>query len=555
MKLIILLALTMCVNSIYVNTNYGSVHGMLDPIDPDVEVFLGIPYAKPPIGSLRWEKPLPIDHWGELNASSFGQFCMQPSLFGPMPPERMNEDCLYLNIYRPTGNLTDLPVMIYIHGGALIMGSGEDYPGNWLAKKNVIVVNFNYRLGIFGFGNSGDKTLPGNYGLLDQHEAIAFTKKIIASFGGNPQNITIFGESAGGTSVVMQLISPLSKGLIQKGISQSGAFVFDEPGLVSEKCLKDVCNFLSPNCIKSNYLIENVIKILKNATAQELLDAVNNSSYTYFYPVPNDGIFFPTDARETIMSKNITCYDFIGGWTNRDGANIIPPSMNLSNATDLQAVIDSTWTHTAMGGKFNQRQTEDAFDHYDQSTSPLGWEKFFLDGMFVRHALLMADALMSSGCDNTYVYQFSYNVPGTNYLIPPGGAAHGTDLFYLFPSFSYYGGAYIINRTLSEDEQKLSNQLLLHWTRFAYGLPLEDWPKYNTQRSIYNIINATKFNILSDYSEREFWISLLKNLDPTEGPPTQKPEESDAASVCPRFALYFTILLGIISYHILQINF
>merc|ERR1712080_534321 len=201
-----------------------------------------------------------------------------------------------------------------------------------------------------------------------------------------------------------------------------------------------------------------------------------------------------------------------------------------------------------MGGKFNQRQAEVAFEHYDQTTSPLGWEKFYLDGMFVRNALLMADALMSCDCNNMHVYQFSYNVPYQMFKTsPPGGASHGDDLQYLFRMW----------RPLSDNEQNLSNMLLTHWTRFAHGLPLEDWPKYDSQRMIYNIINATNNNILSGCPGYEFWITLREILDSTEGPPTEgpptegPPTEESGAGVRPAFALYFTIFLGIISYHIL----
>merc|ERR1712080_642731 len=151
-----------------------------------------------------------------------------------------------------------------------------------------------------------------------------------------------------------------------------------------------------------------------------------------------------------------------------------------------------------------------------------------------RNVLLMADALMSSGCNNTYVYQFSYDVPVQVFKTStPGGASHGDDLQYLFRN--------IINRTLSDNEQNLSNMFLTHWTRFAHGLPLENWPKYYSQRMIYNIVNVTNNNILSGYPDYEFWITLREILDSTEGSPT-------GAGVRPTFALYFTIFLGIISY-------
>ena len=225
-----------------IDTPSGLLIGRLAQ-DESVVSFRGIPYALPPVGSHRWRPPVSYPKWqGERLAREFGPACMQPgpksssntSLYSYRPAEQSSEDCLYVNVWTPVealnkGKKALLPVMIWVHGGGFKVGSSsmDLYNGSALAKKGVVVVSFNYRLGIFGYFSHPELTagpeerLSANYGTLDQLEALYWVKKNIAAFGGDPNNITIFGESAGGTSVSHLMATPKAKGLFHRAILQS----------------------------------------------------------------------------------------------------------------------------------------------------------------------------------------------------------------------------------------------------------------------------------------------------------------------------------------------
>lgn len=211
-------------------TRYGLLQGVREN---DLSTFKGIPYAAPPVGDLRWRKPKSPVAWpGVRKANAFGKACMQNpaiSLENGGDPGPLSEDCLYLNVWTPKPDRSArLPVMLWIHGGALIFGAGSVplYDGSALARRGAVVVTINYRLGQLGFFShpaldQEDPAGPVNYGLFDQIAALRWVQQNIAAFGGDPANVTIFGQSAGGESVLALFASPLAKGLFKKGISQS----------------------------------------------------------------------------------------------------------------------------------------------------------------------------------------------------------------------------------------------------------------------------------------------------------------------------------------------
>ncbi|KAI5639530.1 carboxylesterase family domain-containing protein [Phthorimaea operculella] len=188
--------------------------------------FKGIPYAEPPIGDLRFQPPQPAKQWeGTRNATEFGPINYQYDITMKAPPSG-SEDCLYANVYTPNLSISALlPVMVFIHGGAFLYGSGNDaiYGPEFLVRQGVVLVTFNYRLGVLGFLSLDSEDVPGNAGMKDQVAALRWIKKNIRNFGGDPENITIFGESAGAVSVSLHLISPMSKGLFKRAIVQSGS--------------------------------------------------------------------------------------------------------------------------------------------------------------------------------------------------------------------------------------------------------------------------------------------------------------------------------------------
>lgn len=197
-------------------------------------VFRGIPYAAPPVGERRWQPPQPVTPWTEVRAAiAFSPACPQP----PRPDARLqavghtDEDCLYLNVWTPGLDAAKRPVMVWIHGGGMTIGSGSSsmYDGSVLARQDVVVVTFNYRLGVLGFlahpelSAESPDGVSGNYGLLDQIAALRWVRDNIAAFGGDPGNVTIFGESAGAVSVGCLLVAPAAKGLFHRAILESGA--------------------------------------------------------------------------------------------------------------------------------------------------------------------------------------------------------------------------------------------------------------------------------------------------------------------------------------------
>ncbi|MDR6943556.1 carboxylesterase/lipase family protein [Mucilaginibacter pocheonensis] len=219
-----------------VNIENGVVEGTRESGSP-ILIFKGIPYAQPPVGDLRWKEPQPAKNWeGVLKADHFGHNAMQKPIFGDMNfrSSGMSEDCLYLNVWTPakTGK-EKLPVLVYFYGGGLAAGDGSEprYDGESMAKKGIVALTVNYRLGIFGFFSHPELTKEspnhssGNYGYLDQHAALVWVQKNIAAFGGDPKRVTIAGESAGSISVSVQMASPLSKDLIAGAIGESGAAI------------------------------------------------------------------------------------------------------------------------------------------------------------------------------------------------------------------------------------------------------------------------------------------------------------------------------------------
>lgn len=283
--------------------------------------FRRIPFAKPPIGNLRFQKPVKYGPWvNTLNATLFGPSCMQaePSeIMKPFIPNKtMSENCLFLNIYIPTDKPNKKAVMIWIHGGSYLSGTGMLYDGAYLASVgDVIVVTINYRLGVFGFLSTGSSLAMGNYGLWDQKLAIEWVKENIESFGGNVDDITIFGESAGGFSVSLHSLIPENKGLFSRVIAQSGvatSYFATEQKLVyySNRLMGVVnCNSSSEN--------ERMI-CLRSKSAIDLQKALQ---YLYSLPLPAPHfylVFAPridrdlikNDPNEILKDKSSAAYEF-----------------------------------------------------------------------------------------------------------------------------------------------------------------------------------------------------------------------------------------------------
>ncbi|XP_068670380.1 neuroligin-4, X-linked-like [Montipora foliosa] len=267
--------------SVTVSTKYGDIEGFKASYPnvsgpfKDVSKFLGVPFAAPPTGELRFKAPQPLPAWkpNVHEAKKHGNVCIQGKLFDSfMRMFALNfsysEDCLYLDVYSPNVS-SSLPVMVYIHGGGYQFGSAIAFQSDILALQGVVVVIIQYRLGPFGFLTTGDSAAPGNFGMLDQVEALKWVKENIANFGGNPNKVTIFGESAGGSSVGLHLLSPLSKDLFQQAIAESGVDLSPfatQPSSFGLRSTKELAHKLS--CPSSNHNI--MVDCIRGKTATEV---------------------------------------------------------------------------------------------------------------------------------------------------------------------------------------------------------------------------------------------------------------------------------------------
>ena len=304
--------------SLEVKTQYGVLEGFEED---GVKKFLGVPFAQPPVGELRWKAPQPVQAWeGVRSAKQFGDDPMQPNIFGDMSfrgPGR-SEDCLYLNIWTTASTTADaLPVLIYFNGGGLMAGSGSEprYDGSSIAKEGVIGVTANYREGVFGFFAHPDLTASseykgsGNFGFLDQVAAIKWVKENISAFGGDPDKITIVGESAGSFSVSLLMCSPLSKNLIAGAMLSSGAEVL--PFEPTSQADADAAG----------------AELLKQAGIPSLADAMalNADSLQKLLPpkgmanVVLDGYFMTESADDVFEKGQQAQVPLLAGWNSLEG--------------------------------------------------------------------------------------------------------------------------------------------------------------------------------------------------------------------------------------------
>jgi para-nitrobenzyl esterase len=307
-----------------VRTEAGSVEGSVGT-DGKVQIFKGIPYAAAPVGALRWKEPQPVPAWqGVKKATEFGARCMQGNVFGDMVfrDAAPSEDCLYLNVWTPkTSPDAKLPVMVWIYGGGFQAGATSEprQDGEHLAHKGVVVVSMNYRLGIFGFFSHPELTkesphhASGNYGLMDQADALQWVHKNISLFGGDPDNVTIFGESAGSFSVSALMASPLSKGLIHRAIGESGAFLGRTP---NTKPLPDSEQY---GVKFAQFIGADTLEKLRGMTSQQILDAATKDKDAFRF-IPNiDGYFFPESPAEIYAKGEQAHVALLAGWNHDEG--------------------------------------------------------------------------------------------------------------------------------------------------------------------------------------------------------------------------------------------
>jgi para-nitrobenzyl esterase len=451
-----------------------------------VNSFLGLPYAAPPTGKLRWRPPQPAPSWsGVRDATQFGASCPQALTRNPfLPPGTISEDCLNLNVYTPTlRSGGDRPVLVWIHGGGLVQDGGRNYDGTKLAAAGTVVVTINYRLGALGFlahPALASHGAAGNYGLMDQQAALRWVQRNIARFGGDPHNVTIAGQSAGGLSVLAQMVSPGARGLFQKAIVQSGTFALNQQPLATaeasgEKFAQSVgCADQTAACLRSvpvsdlvsNFGVEIPGVVDGSVLTQPIGTALARGQFARV-PVIN-GI---THDEELLFVAGL-------GITVSQGTNI-PLAGDPTDPANYQANIAQ-----ALG--VSPARAAAIAAEYPLSAYPNPVVAFSLlvsDASFACPALQVDRQTAARGVP-TYAYQFNDdNAPVNIVGASLGLSTHGTELPYLFDQPN---APFPVTLSLTPGQQALAASMRTDWASFAgTGNPSSralPWPSFNGTR-------------------------------------------------------------------------
>lgn len=490
-----------------VQTKFGPVIGAL--AFTGHRVFKGIPYAAPPIGDLRWRAPQDPEPWKiPLLCDKFGSSCPSypASTDLDLQLETFDEDCLYLNIWTPAENQDSrLPVMVYVHGGSFLTGSAAKtfYNGAYLAKKDVVVVTFNYRLGIFGFfchpGLADHKTggSYGNYGLLDQIAALRWVRDNISAFGGDPNRVTFFGESAGAVSVLALMSSQLSQGLYSAAIAQSGAVPFN---LMSRK---DASRFWAGITGKHGIVDEEgSLDKMRSLSWEQLLRMTPS----------NDGMM---PARSTLDLLCIDGYLFkdqpLEVWRAGDQMHV---PLIVGSTSDEMGIIASDGPKSedeymkALDKYFGEHAEEIARRYPFDDTAPGRAFATMMGDSIFSFSSYLASSLHAQAGNPVYRYVFSY--AGKLLKSAGVGAFHSSDVLYMFGT--------VDNAAFPPQERNMARVFADYWTSFAKlgspspeGLPY--WPVYDGATSYSMVLDSEPY--ASENLGREnfmFWDLIMADL-------------------------------------------
>lgn len=446
-----------------------------------LNIFRGLPYALPPVGEARWTPPRPMPRWPEVrDASRPGPACIQNRSTGPFniyasDPGPMSEDCLSLNIWAPA-TARKAPVMVWIHGGSLWGGSGNEdiYDGSRLAAEGVVVVTINYRLGVLGYlahpGLSAEspRGLSGNYGLLDQIEALRWVQRNIESFGGDPSNVTIAGESAGGLSVMYLMAAPPARGLFSKAIAQS-AYMISTPELKAQR-FGEV-----PAEAKGLALAARLgapdVAALRAMDAAQLTKAAAAAGFSPFAAV--DGEILPRQLAEAFDRGDQAQAPILAGFNSgeiRSLRFLAPPTPALASTYE----------------KAIRERYGDLADAYLRLYPPVSLEESILaatrDAMYGWTAERLVRKQAAAGAP-AYLYIFDHGYPAAD---DKGlHAFHGSELPYVFGTLTRTP-PYWPKSPRNPAESRLSDAMIGYWTSFmktgqprAEGAP--DWPAFGSQ--------------------------------------------------------------------------
>ncbi|MEL6109215.1 MAG: carboxylesterase family protein [Planctomycetota bacterium] len=535
MKSIVVLAfafvLSFAANADEIRIDTGMVSGISSERDAAVTVFKGIPYAAPPLGPLRWRPPQPIKPWdGVRVCDTFGNKSLQK----PGPVSRtgpFDEDCLYLNVWTSAAADAKRPVMVWIHGGALTSGSGQEtaYDGTQFAKRDVVLVTINYRLGALGFfahpalSEESEHGVSGNYGFLDQIAALRWVQRNIAAFGGDPDNVTVFGESAGGTSVYSLTASPLAKGLFHRAILQSpwlDPTIFRDlkVGSDAEPSVEEIGAQAARRILGDGVAPDQILDQLRALSPDQILNGFQKR-----FPIAIDGRLFPNTPTEIYARGEQNAVATIAG-TNRDEGTMFAVFNSFASVEAYEAEIEKRFGESAAK----------ILKYYDVRTTNeirAALVQQITDMWFVQPTRAFVRDMAAKGQD-AWMYHFTRTSPSWPWL----GAAHAAEIAFVFDN---------LGDSATDANQQIADAMIGHWVQFAKtGNPNVDgrleWPKYNAGEDRHLVVDT---EIAVDAGLRR---EACDMLDEVYGRPRSRvrPSQTKAETEQPNFVVIFVDDLG-----------
>ena len=454
-----------------VKIDSGQVAGIA-ATPPGVRIFKGIPYAAPPVSDLRWQPPQPVKRWsGVRKTDQFGPRCMQRAIFNDMKfrSNGMSEDCLYLNVWTPARSSRErLPVLVYFYGGGFVAGDGSEprYDGESMARKGIVAVTVNYRLGVFGFlahpelTKESARQASGNYGLLDQHAALRWVRQNIAAFGGDPKRVTIAGESAGSASVSAQMASPLSKDLIAGAIGESGSVVSALSAVPLSEAEQNGVKFATG--LGGGEPV--TLAALRAMTADHLLEATAKPGLPRM-GLTVDGYFFTKSPREIFTSGEQARVPLLAGSNSEESG---PFGILGREAPTVENY------RQALRRLYNEKADE-AFKHYPATTDAevIAAARDLASDRFIGYSTWKwVELATKTGGQPTYYYYYTRprpamrpeageaggatTAPAANQRPQPRGAVHSAEIEYAMgnldsnPVYAWTPDDYKVSRTMQE---------------------------------------------------------------------------------------------------------
>ena len=471
-----------------ITTQLGTITGKSEN---DIQSFLGIPYAKPPVGERRFRAPEPHGPWsGTLDGTTLGNRAMQPNMgVGPTWAEAQSEDCLFVNIYTPVADGRARPVLFWIHGGGFFMGSGNDHDGSVLAAQgDVVVVAVNYRLGVFGFLDLSkyDDALAGSASnaFRDQILALTWVRDNIADYGGDPNNVTIFGESAGGASVNALLAAPSADGLYHRAIAHSGPAITNAPTPVA------------PGLATHLQLDEaELLNRLKQLPAEELLAAQVALWPAITVDAGVDGVVVTRDTYQAIAERGARGVPYIAG-SNRDEGTFMTSFAPEGTTFDPMAAVLGAMPFDLLPVGADPGEYLAALqDAYPDDADKTLYERVNTE-MFRRAAVRTSEAVTAAGSSG-WLYRF--DLPSS---IQDGvlGATHGCEVAFTFNEYAHPEISRIAFAHYHDPKDPVVRQLAEQWSNtvlaFARtgdpnGAGLPHWSPYSADRRGVLILDAT----------------------------------------------------------------